>query len=225
VILLLGFWQVLDPPAVCCRFGGHYVTTAGICEEEDAICISDPYFDMHEGEPPVGTAHGPGTHNDAFYVSGPHGTIDHDKYLVGPPTYACGPAQLELYNYPDIAPDILNFDSLNWANTTTPYCGYAGVEFMTVIEHALVICPVPTTCCIPPTVGDCDQSGAVDITDISVLVDNQFLTLTPLICYDEGNLNYPGTSYTTTDTVVDITDLTILIDNQFLTLTPLWPCP
>ncbi len=80
-------------------------------------------------------------------------------------------------------------------------------------------------CCIPPTVGDVDQSGGVDITDISVLIDNQFLTLTPLICEEEGNINYPGSGYATMDLVVDITDLSILIDNQFLTLTPLPPCP
>jgi hypothetical protein len=73
------------------------------------------------------------------------------------------------------------------------------------------------TCCIPPTVGDCDQSGGVDITDIQVLVDNQFLTLTPLVCEAEGDCDFSG--------VVDITDLQILIDNQFLTLTPLSPCP
>jgi len=36
------------------------------------------------------------------------------------------------------------------------------------------------SCCLPPTVGDIDQSGGVDITDIAVLIDNQFLTLSPL---------------------------------------------
>jgi hypothetical protein len=72
-------------------------------------------------------------------------------------------------------------------------------------------------CCLPPTVGDCDQSGGVDITDVQVLVDNQFLTLTPLVCEAEGDMDYNGG--------VDITDLQILIDNQFLTLTPLGPCP
>jgi len=72
-------------------------------------------------------------------------------------------------------------------------------------------------CCLPPTVGDIDQSGAVDITDISVLIDNQFLTLAPLLCEDEGDIDFSGS--------VDITDLSILIDNQFLTLTPLPPCP
>lgn len=72
-------------------------------------------------------------------------------------------------------------------------------------------------CCIPPTMGDCNQSGAVDITDVSVLIDNQFLTLTPLICDQEADVDFSG--------IVDITDLSVLIDNQFLTLTPLAACP
>ncbi len=72
-------------------------------------------------------------------------------------------------------------------------------------------------CCLPPTVGDVDQSGIVDISDISVLIDNQFLTLTPLLCEPEGDVDFSG--------VVDISDLSVLIDNQFLTLTPLEPCP
>ncbi len=72
-------------------------------------------------------------------------------------------------------------------------------------------------CCIPPTVGDIDQSGGVDITDISVLIDNQFLTLTPLVCESEGDVDFSG--------AIDITDVSVLIDNQFLTLAPLPPCP
>lgn len=72
-------------------------------------------------------------------------------------------------------------------------------------------------CCIPPTVGDVDQNGAVDVTDISILIDNQFLTLTPLDCEAEGDVDFSG--------AVDVTDISILIDNQFLTLTPLGPCP
>ncbi len=72
-------------------------------------------------------------------------------------------------------------------------------------------------CCLPPSVGDVDQSGGVDITDISVLIDNQFLTLAPLVCEAEGDVDFSGT--------VDITDLSVMIDNQFLTLAPLPPCP
>ncbi len=73
------------------------------------------------------------------------------------------------------------------------------------------------SCCIPPTVGDIDQSGGIDITDVSVLIDNQFLTLAALVCDEEGDVDFSGW--------VDITDLSILIDNQFLTLTPLPGCP
>jgi len=75
----------------------------------------------------------------------------------------------------------------------------------------------PVSCCIPPTVGDIDQSGIVDISDIQLLIDNQFITLTPLSCEVEGDTDLSG--------AVDITDISVLIDNQFLTLTPLPPCP
>ncbi len=72
-------------------------------------------------------------------------------------------------------------------------------------------------CCAPPSPGDVDISGSVDISDIAMLIDNQFLTLTPLVCEDEGDIDLNGT--------VDINDIAILIDNQFLTLSPLPPCP
>ena len=72
-------------------------------------------------------------------------------------------------------------------------------------------------CCLPPTVGDVDQSGTVDISDIQMLIDNQFLSLAPLGCPQEGDVDNNGT--------VDITDLSVIIDNQFLTLSPLPPCP
>jgi len=95
---------------------------------------------------------------------------------------------------------------------TRNFISYGGQYEPTGIDGSLVM-----GCCLPPTVGDIDLSGAVDITDISVLIDNQFLTLTPLVCDDEGDVDFSG--------VCDITDLSILIDNQFLTLTPLPPCP
>ncbi len=90
----------------------------------------------------------------------------------------------------------------------------AGDYRLTLTRHAPGLC---LSCCSPPTVGDVDLSGIVDITDVSVLIDNQFLSLAPLLCEVEGDLDFSGT--------VDITDLSVLIDNQFLTLTPLPPCP
>lgn len=77
---------------------------------------------------------------------------------------------------------------------------------------------VTTSCCfgIQGNI-NCDPEQIVDITDVQVLIDNQFLTLTPLCCFEEADLDQNGE--------VDITDLSILIDNQFLTLTPLLSCP
>lgn len=105
--------------------------------------------------------------------------------------------------------DIISFAG-HTVDATTP-----GGSFTLESENGFLSLDIG--CCIPPTVGDVDQSGSVDITDISVLIDNQFLTLTPLVCEAEGDIDFSGS--------VDITDLSILIDNQFLTLTPLPPCP
>lgn len=111
--------------------------------------------------------------------------------------------------------EIRHFDGVAWSDITT-----------SVDEPANAICGSCTSlsefvvvenCCMPPTVGDIDQSGVVDISDIQLLVDNQFITLTPLDCEVEGDADLSGG--------VDITDLSILIDNQFLTLTPLPACP
>ncbi|MCP4685698.1 MAG: hypothetical protein GY867_09665, partial [bacterium] len=72
-------------------------------------------------------------------------------------------------------------------------------------------------CCSGPTVGDTDCSGQIDIADIQALIDNQFLTLSPLCCAAEGDVDFSG--------VIDVADVQVLIDNQFITLTPLPPCP
>ncbi len=63
---------------------------------------------------------------------------------------------------------------------------------------------------------DLDHSGLLDITDLSILVDYQFLTLTPPFPVEAANCDCLGT--------VDIGDVQRLVDNQFLTLTPLPVC-
>jgi len=80
-------------------------------------------------------------------------------------------------------------------------------------------------CCRPPTVGDTDMSGEVDITDLQLLLDNLFLTMAPLPCDQEGNVNYPGSGVAETDTLIDITDVQLLVDHLFLSLAPLPACP
>ncbi len=84
---------------------------------------------------------------------------------------------------------------------------------------------VGDACCCVSTVGNIDCLGIVDITDLQVLIDHQFLTLTPLCCPNSGNINHPTSGYGTTDMIVDITDVQILVDCLFLTLSPLPACP
>ncbi len=63
------------------------------------------------------------------------------------------------------------------------------------------------------TLGDMDHSHVADITDLSILIDNQFLTLTPI---------YPAfVADVTGDCAVDISDVSRFIDHLFLTLGPL----
>ncbi|MCP4550355.1 MAG: hypothetical protein GY835_28175 [bacterium] len=63
------------------------------------------------------------------------------------------------------------------------------------------------------TLGDMDHSHVADITDLSILIDNQFLSLSPI---------YPAfVADVTGDCQVDITDISRFIDHLFLTLGPL----
>jgi len=148
VILLLGFYE-LTPMGDCNRLGGHYVTAAGACEDQWQICISDPWYDKNEGEPPAGSAHGPGVHNDAYFVSGPHGTRHHDAYDVflniPPVCFPMGgpPPVIGLSDYPDNYADIMNFIMLN--QTIPPYdpIPYSGGEIFTLVDFAVIICPIP----------------------------------------------------------------------------------
>jgi Zn-dependent metalloprotease len=77
------------------------------------------------------------------------------------------------------------------------------------------------SCCTPPTVGNVDNSedGLVGMGDLTVLIDNLFITLAPLGCSDEGNLD--GSE----DGLVTMGDLTVMIDHLFITLAPLSSCP
>lgn len=78
-------------------------------------------------------------------------------------------------------------------------------------------------CCVG-TRGNVDGSldQAVTLSDLSAMIDNLFITLTPLTCWEEGNLDGslpegPGS--------VTLSDLSALIDHLFITLGPYPACP
>jgi hypothetical protein len=64
---------------------------------------------------------------------------------------------------------------------------------------------------------DCDPANGTDISDLSALIDNLFITFTPLCCPEAANTDgQPG---------VDISDLSALIDYLYITFTLTAPCP
>jgi hypothetical protein len=65
---------------------------------------------------------------------------------------------------------------------------------------------------------DCDPTDGVDISDLTALIDNLYITFTPLCCQKEANADG------STDGGIDISDLTALIDYLYISFTPPAAC-
>jgi hypothetical protein len=64
---------------------------------------------------------------------------------------------------------------------------------------------------------DCDLGDGCDISDLSALIDNLYITFTALCCMEEANVDgQPG---------IDISDLSALIDYLYISFTPPAACP
>lgn len=63
---------------------------------------------------------------------------------------------------------------------------------------------------------DCDPLNQIDISDLSRLIDNLFISFDPLCCVEEANCD--------ADAGVDISDLSTLIDFLYISFTPLPGC-
>jgi len=75
-----------------------------------------------------------------------------------------------------------------------------------------------TICCVGMRGNvDCSPDDFVTMGDLTVLIDNLFITLTPLCCEEEGEVDG--------EELITMGDLTRMIDYLFITLTPLPPCP
>jgi hypothetical protein len=77
-----------------------------------------------------------------------------------------------------------------------------------------------TACCFCESRGNIDDSPDCLITmgDLTVLIDNLFISLAPLACPVAANIDLSS------DELITMGDLTVLIDNLFISLTPLPPC-
>jgi len=222
VILLLGFYEDHGAPEGFCRLGGHYVTVAGLCTTETRICISDPWYDENEGEPPVGSAHGSAIHNDAQFISGPHGQIQHDGYqTVVNPIPALNPVTLELTDYHDnwTLSEIQNFAEMNQTDPAIPFCQWQGGPIFTMVDWALTISP----CCLHR--GNADHiigpGGPIDVADLTFLVAYLFQSGARPPCIEEGNVDAivgPGGP-------IDVADLTFLVAYLFQGGATPPPCP
>ncbi|MDZ4724367.1 MAG: VCBS repeat-containing protein, partial [candidate division Zixibacteria bacterium] len=74
-------------------------------------------------------------------------------------------------------------------------------------------------CCVGLTGNvDCDLADISDISDLTALIDNLFISLAPLCCSAEANIDGDLGG------VVDISDLTALIDHLFISLAPPAAC-
>ena len=76
---------------------------------------------------------------------------------------------------------------------------------------------VDASCCVARTGNvDCDPGDGADISDLSALIDNLYISFTPLCCPKEANTDgQPGT---------DISDLSALIDFLYISFTPTAAC-
>lgn len=71
--------------------------------------------------------------------------------------------------------------------------------------------------CCEGVLGNINCVGQIDITDLQVFIDNQYLSLAPLCCEAEGDLDSSGS--------VDLTDIQLMLDHLFLSLQPFPGCP
>lgn len=71
---------------------------------------------------------------------------------------------------------------------------------------------------------DCDEDDVVDVSDINALIDHMYLTLTPLCCVAEADVNASGGCNPDPWFDIDIADLSVLIDHVFGSLEPLPDC-
>jgi hypothetical protein len=146
VILLLGFYQFFEGKWT--RFGGHYVTMAGVCSESLKIAISDPFRDAAEGGWPgiVEPPHPPHP-QDNFLHNNPD-FVSHDVYQSDTLSETPGNPHWWIPGY-ETLDTLYLFEGKNvqpgQSQLQGPYMPELPVY--TEVEYAVMICPgAPDTC-------------------------------------------------------------------------------
>jgi hypothetical protein len=113
-----------------------------------------------------------------------------------------------------VAPVLLGADSVYYWR----YRIYNGATY-SAYSNPFAVYISPGACCLG-YVGnvDCDPSDNIDISDLTALIDNLYISFTTLCCKEEANVD--GSQ----DGSVDISDLTALIDYLYISFTPLKAC-
>jgi hypothetical protein len=137
--------------------------------------------------------------------------------------YLTDDGYFKYYEYEYTLTDLLPGEVYSLSVTTFDYgsfvLGTAPLE-SAVTANSLTGVPLEGTliCCVG-SVGnvDCDLEDKVDIGDLQRLIDHMFLTLEPLCCVEEADLDRLNG--------INVLDLQLMIDHLLLTLSPLGPCP
>ena len=98
--------------------------------------------------------------------------------------------------------------------------------YQPVTENGTIYLAGGSSCCTGPSAGNIDGSpdNQVSLGDLSALIDHLFITLSPVACIEEADVDLSGQPNPGPD-AVSLGDLTVLIDHLFISLNPLPPCP
>ncbi len=145
VILLLGFYEELEP-GLWNRFGGHYVTVAGVDPIQSQIAFSDPFVDATEAGLALGRVlngsliphvpipgHPPFVHEDA-------GNVSHDIYQMLPTFSPGGTWGPQGYPWHEFLPWFGDPINPHPVIPTLPFMGM-GINYQVEVEYALAVSP------------------------------------------------------------------------------------
>jgi PKD repeat protein len=140
-------------------------------------------------------------------------TCNCDNIMLPPNTY---PPNGEGYVTYSVSP---NFDvSPGTQLRNSAWIRFDYNEWLHAPESGAVIRTIrQAACCVALTGNvDCDPADGADISDLTTLIDNLYITFTPLCCQAEANVDgQPG---------IDISDLSALIDYLYISFTPPAAC-